>query len=210
MNAATSSAARKRPVNLTLNEALVQEARALSGNLSATVEAMLQEYVARERGARAQKQRQAAVACPGLERRAGRARFLRRRAFATLTHGAVRCPCLPRAGSATMWPSWCWCTALFDAYRRRVVVPLVRRDALRGRHVHHWLAPEPGVSCGKASTWCCIRWTWCPWTSPRWAPRWVRWPNKARPSRCARRTADARLGLDCQRPCSPTSSNACC
>ncbi|HRW70769.1 type II toxin-antitoxin system CcdA family antitoxin [Ottowia sp.] len=63
MNAATSSAARKRPVNLTLNEALVQEARALSGNLSATVEAMLQEYVARERGARAQKQRQAAVAC---------------------------------------------------------------------------------------------------------------------------------------------------
>ncbi|MDO5624708.1 MAG: type II toxin-antitoxin system CcdA family antitoxin [Pseudomonadota bacterium] len=54
---------RKRPVNLTLNEDLVREARALSGNLSATVEAMLTEYVLRERHARLQKQGEADAAC---------------------------------------------------------------------------------------------------------------------------------------------------
>ncbi|HOB66076.1 MULTISPECIES: type II toxin-antitoxin system CcdA family antitoxin [unclassified Ottowia] len=54
---------RKRPVNLTLSEDLVQEAKALSGNLSATVEAMLTEYVARARGERAQRQREADAAC---------------------------------------------------------------------------------------------------------------------------------------------------
>ncbi|MBP7535558.1 type II toxin-antitoxin system CcdA family antitoxin [Ottowia beijingensis] len=54
---------RKRPVNLTLSEDLVQEAEAHSGNLSATVEAMLTEYVARERDARAARLREAEQCC---------------------------------------------------------------------------------------------------------------------------------------------------
>lgn len=54
---------RKRPVNLTLDAGLVEEARALSGNLSAAVEAMLAEYVVRERGKRAEERRLAAVTC---------------------------------------------------------------------------------------------------------------------------------------------------
>lgn len=54
---------RKRPVNLTLNAELVDEARALSGNLSAAVEAMLTEYVARERSKQAQERLSAAAAC---------------------------------------------------------------------------------------------------------------------------------------------------
>ncbi|MDO5693998.1 MAG: type II toxin-antitoxin system CcdA family antitoxin [Pseudomonadota bacterium] len=63
MNVPQTLSARKRPVNLTLSEDLVQEAKALSGNLSATVEAMLTEYVARERSARDDKRRMAEIAC---------------------------------------------------------------------------------------------------------------------------------------------------
>ncbi len=63
MTAAQSLSSRKRPVNLTLSEDLVQEAKALSGNLSATVEAMLTEYVARERDARAARRREAEQCC---------------------------------------------------------------------------------------------------------------------------------------------------
>ncbi len=37
---------RKRPVNLTLNEALVAQARAYTSNLSATMEALLSDFVA--------------------------------------------------------------------------------------------------------------------------------------------------------------------
>ena len=48
---------RKRAVNLTLNPGLVAEARALSPNLSATVETLLQGFVAREREARFNRQR---------------------------------------------------------------------------------------------------------------------------------------------------------
>jgi antitoxin CcdA len=46
-------ASRKRPVNLTLNEDLVTEARGLTGNLSAVVESLLAEFVAQERQRRA-------------------------------------------------------------------------------------------------------------------------------------------------------------
>lgn len=49
----------KKPVNLSLNEALVQESRAYCGNLSAKVEEMLQAYVAAERQTRQQHQAQA-------------------------------------------------------------------------------------------------------------------------------------------------------
>jgi post-segregation antitoxin (ccd killing protein) len=42
----------KKPVNLSINEALVQESRAYCGNLSAKVEELLQAYVETERMAR--------------------------------------------------------------------------------------------------------------------------------------------------------------
>ena len=43
---------RKRPVNLTLSENLVLEARTMTSNLSAVVETLLIEYVDKEREAR--------------------------------------------------------------------------------------------------------------------------------------------------------------
>ena len=43
---------RKRPVNLTLSENLVREARTMTSNLSAVVETLLLEYVDKERAAR--------------------------------------------------------------------------------------------------------------------------------------------------------------
>jgi antitoxin CcdA len=46
----------KRPVNLLLSEESVQQAREYTSNLSATVEALLLEYVERERAARLTKQ----------------------------------------------------------------------------------------------------------------------------------------------------------
>jgi antitoxin CcdA len=46
-------AARKRPVNLTLNEDLVAQARAVTDNLSAVVESLLADYLAREQDRRA-------------------------------------------------------------------------------------------------------------------------------------------------------------
>jgi antitoxin CcdA len=46
-------AARKRPVNLTLNEDLVSEARAVTDNLSGVVESLLADYVLREQQKRA-------------------------------------------------------------------------------------------------------------------------------------------------------------
>jgi antitoxin CcdA len=47
--------ARKRPVNLTLNEKLVIEAKTLTGNLSGVVESLLAEFVMRERQERLHK-----------------------------------------------------------------------------------------------------------------------------------------------------------
>ena len=49
----------KKPVNLSLSEALVRESRAYCGNLSAKVEEMLQAYVVSERQARQQHRQQA-------------------------------------------------------------------------------------------------------------------------------------------------------
>lgn len=60
MTALESSA--KKPVNLSLNEALVRESRAYCGNLSAKVEEMLQAYVEAQREARSQHQQQAQAA----------------------------------------------------------------------------------------------------------------------------------------------------
>ena len=55
----TQETARKRPVNLTLNETLVAQARQHSDNLSATVETLLTEYVASREQARDERRRQA-------------------------------------------------------------------------------------------------------------------------------------------------------
>lgn len=49
--------ARKRPVNLTLNEDLVIQARGLTDNLSSVVEALLAGYVEQERQQRIAKAR---------------------------------------------------------------------------------------------------------------------------------------------------------
>ena len=53
---------KKRAVNLTLNEALVTQAKTFTGNLSATVETLLVDYVAQQQMARLSRQ-QAADAC---------------------------------------------------------------------------------------------------------------------------------------------------
>ena len=47
---------RKRPVNLTLNEALVAQAKAHTNNLSATVESLLAEFVASHQHAQRARQ----------------------------------------------------------------------------------------------------------------------------------------------------------
>lgn len=52
----------KKPVNLSLNEALVRESRHYCGNLSAKVEELLQDYVQTQRLERNQQRQQAALA----------------------------------------------------------------------------------------------------------------------------------------------------
>ncbi len=47
----------KKPVNMTLSEDLVREARGLTQNLSETVERLLADYVASEQARRAEKER---------------------------------------------------------------------------------------------------------------------------------------------------------
>ena len=58
----TVASTRKRAVNLTLNVDLVAQAKAYTSNLSATMEALLTDYVARQRQTRASRQ-QMADAC---------------------------------------------------------------------------------------------------------------------------------------------------
>jgi antitoxin CcdA len=50
---------RKRAVNLTLNEELVVQAKGFTRNLSATMEALLADYVAQQQMARLNQQQQA-------------------------------------------------------------------------------------------------------------------------------------------------------
>jgi antitoxin CcdA len=54
--------ARKRPVNLTLNEALVTQAKAYTDNLSATMESLLADFVVTQQNAQRNRQ-QVADAC---------------------------------------------------------------------------------------------------------------------------------------------------
>ena len=47
---------RKRPVNLTVNEALVAQAKAYTNNLPATMESLLAEFVANQQSAQRNRQ----------------------------------------------------------------------------------------------------------------------------------------------------------
>ena len=53
--------ARKRPVNLTLNEDLVRQARSITDNLSGVVESLLKDFVARKHQQRLAETRSLAV-----------------------------------------------------------------------------------------------------------------------------------------------------
>lgn len=55
MKATYNTEARKRPVNLTLNEDLVVQVRGLTDNLSGVVESLLADYVEHERQQRIAK-----------------------------------------------------------------------------------------------------------------------------------------------------------
>lgn len=55
MKSGYNSEARKRPVNLTLNEDLVAQAKGMTDNLSRIVESLLADFVAREHKSRAAK-----------------------------------------------------------------------------------------------------------------------------------------------------------
>lgn len=48
---------RKRPVNLTIDEALVAQARVYTNNLSATMESLLAEFVVNQQSAQRNRQR---------------------------------------------------------------------------------------------------------------------------------------------------------
>lgn len=48
---------RKRPVNLTINEMLVVQAKAYTNNLSATMESLLAEFVTKQQSAQRNRQR---------------------------------------------------------------------------------------------------------------------------------------------------------
>ena len=53
--------ARKRAVNLTLNEALVTQAKSYTNNLSATMESLLTEFDATQQSAQGKRQQEADV-----------------------------------------------------------------------------------------------------------------------------------------------------
>lgn len=62
MKSMQSNQARKRPVNLTLNEELVTQAKGMTNNLSGVVEQLLADYVMKQNSVRQEKARHAEVA----------------------------------------------------------------------------------------------------------------------------------------------------
>jgi antitoxin CcdA len=62
MKSIQSNQTRKRPVNLTLNEELVSQAKGMTNNLSGVVEQLLADYVMKQNNARQEKARHADVA----------------------------------------------------------------------------------------------------------------------------------------------------
>ena len=65
MKAMQSNQARKRAVNLTLNEDLVSQAKGMTGILSSVVEQLLADYVVKQNNARQEKLQNADVAARG-------------------------------------------------------------------------------------------------------------------------------------------------
>ncbi len=57
----TTTQTRKRPVNLTLNESLVTQAKTYTSNLSATMESLLTEFVAAQQKALRNRQQVADI-----------------------------------------------------------------------------------------------------------------------------------------------------
>ena len=62
MTTIASPASRKRPVNLTLSDDLVQQVRSFSSNLSGVVETLLADYVRQQTQARQTHRQEAALA----------------------------------------------------------------------------------------------------------------------------------------------------
>lgn len=62
MKSMQSNPAHKRPVNLTLNEDLVSQAKGMTTNLSGVVEQLLADYVMKHNNARQEKMHNADVA----------------------------------------------------------------------------------------------------------------------------------------------------
>lgn len=56
---ARAASPRKRPVNLTIDETLVLQAKAYTNNLSATMESLLAEFVTKQQDAQRNRQRMA-------------------------------------------------------------------------------------------------------------------------------------------------------
>lgn len=61
MNTISPSPTRKRPVNLTLSEGLVQQARSMTNNLSAVVETLLSDYVRQQTLAQQSRRQEATL-----------------------------------------------------------------------------------------------------------------------------------------------------
>ena len=62
MKSMQSNQSRKRPVNLTLNEELVSQAKGMTDNLSGVVEQLLTDFVMKQNSVRQEKARTAEVA----------------------------------------------------------------------------------------------------------------------------------------------------
>jgi len=62
MKSMQSNQTRKRPVNLTLNEELVAQAKGMTNNLSGVVEQLLTDYVMKQKNVRQEKVQHAKVA----------------------------------------------------------------------------------------------------------------------------------------------------
>ena len=61
MNTVAHSSTRKRPVNLTLSDELVQQARTMTSNLSAVVETLLADYVRQQTQAQQSRRQEATL-----------------------------------------------------------------------------------------------------------------------------------------------------
>lgn len=61
MNAVAHPSTRKRPVNLTLSDELVQQARTMTSNLSAVVETLLVDYVRQQTQAQQSRRQEATL-----------------------------------------------------------------------------------------------------------------------------------------------------